>query len=153
MAGREPGHLTSQFFVSKACRLDNRRPAPRHQPHNQGDDKDNQEHEEQYLRDACGRRGHAAEAEQPGDHRDHQKNESPVKHRHSPFAALPEKADDRSRGRSFSQTERGEIGSLTASETDTDPAANIVDALVLLGEPGIRDMVDEPGYLPTGLMR
>src|SRR6202022_4637645 len=51
-----------------------------HQPHDQSNDKDDQEDKEQHLRDAGCRRRHTAEAEETGNHRDDQKNQSPMKH-------------------------------------------------------------------------
>jgi hypothetical protein len=51
-----------------------------------GYDEQNQEDKKQYLRDprTCAR--NTAEAERASDKRDHEENQSPVKHKISPFA-------------------------------------------------------------------
>src|SRR5439155_13512829 len=73
-----------------------RRRSPAEHAHDERDGKDHQEDEEQYLRDASGRRRHATKAEKAGNQCDHQKNKSPIKHGYSPFAILPEETDTNS---------------------------------------------------------
>jgi hypothetical protein len=54
----------------------------------QTDQEQNQENEEQDLRNACGCKCNGSESEEPGNHRDNQKNQRIVKHRASVSEAL-----------------------------------------------------------------